>query len=173
MDEQETQVIEVNPAGNGVAPESGSLLAAVRARRAERIADEHLTLPVPTWGGELCVRYRVVDREELERQSEGERSATDSDCDFLIAACERVLVRDAAGGLRDVAPPEPLPFRFDVRLAELLGYQAEGAREVVRFLFNSNGLAIGEQALTVLNWMRDTGARVEGAILGESPAAPR
>ena len=151
-------------------PGSGSVIDRVRARRDERIADEHLDLPVPTWGGELVARFTVVDTDVLERitkRLQAGKADPGADADFLVAACTGVFVREDDGPLEAVTH-DGQPVAFDKRLAVVLGIDAERAREVVDYLVKGNRLALGSLAVRVLNWMQDTSVEVEGQIVGEA-----
>lgn len=165
------------PASDGAAPAPGSLLADIRARREERLADERLDLPIPTWGGELVARYQVPDPSALARQTQARRAAgsdveaaSSANADFLIDCVAQVLARTENGRLEALMTPQGTAVRFDQPLADLLGVEVENAREVVAHLFASNPIAIGTQASTVLTWLQDTSQEVEGALVGESGA---
>lgn len=149
---------------------AGSLIDRVRARREERVADEHLDLPVPTWGGELVARFRVVDSvifERIAKRLQSGKTDTGADADFLCAACAGVFVRDDDGPLEAVLC-DGKPVAFDKGLADVLGVEVERAREVVYYLVKDNQLALSLFAVKVINWMQDTSAEVEGQIVGEA-----
>lgn len=149
---------------------AGSLLDRVRARRDERLADEHLDLPVPTWDGDLVARYRVVQGEVWERitkRLQSGKSDPNTDADFLVAACSSVLLRDEDGRLQPIEH-EGREVGFDKGLASVLGLEVERAREVVAFLVGDNPVALGLLSAKVVGWMQDTSAEVEGQIVGEA-----
>lgn len=155
---------------------AASLLGRIKARRDEQTANETLTLPVPTWDGELLARYRVLERKVLEKLNAAAKrkqgAAVNGDADFLIRACVGLFVVDDDGeqvALED----ESGPIRFDSRLAAKLDVPAETARDVVMYAFKGNDLAVGSHAAKVAQWMTDTSQEVDGEVLGESSASPR
>jgi hypothetical protein len=157
---------------------NGSLLGRIKAARDIRVANESLTLPIPTWGGDLVARYRVVDRSQLEelakRARQGKNTDSGADINFLARACEGVLMRDPdTGAIEPVLNGHGVQVRFDHDLAALLGVEAESATDVVLYLFKSNAVAIASHAMKIATWMQDTSQEIDEAILGESePAAP-
>lgn len=114
----------------------GGLQARARAAH-EQIKDRHLDLELPSYGGELVVRYRPPDfgviQPKMERflMLEGDERLYSS-CDLLIACCEMVLIRidgeltplheavtsDSSGG--DVAD-FATPVKLDERLVRAVG----------------------------------------------------
>ena len=140
---------------------SGSLLARIRAEREAHMADRHLDLPVPTWGGRLIARYRVIDKKEWKRLS---RADVD-DRDLIAAACIGLFVND--GG--DMQPIEDngAPVVFDSVFAEMNDQRLSDSRSVVSWAFGGEDLAVGAVARKLIDWMADTSAEVDGA-LGEA-----
>jgi len=136
-----------------------SVLDRVKARREERIADETLTLDIPTWGGELRAKYKVVPRPDLEkmvrkiraRQSGNGQGGNEADLDFLIQACVGVVAYDTESGEQ-----EEVTNGYNKQLSDLLGVEAPAARDVLLYLFKGNGIAIAAHAMKVARWMQDT-----------------
>lgn len=125
-----------------------SILAGLQARaRAahELIRDRHLDLELPSYGGELVVRYRppefgvVQPKMEKFLMLDGEERLYAS-CDLMIACCEMVLLRvngelvplheavtaDSSGG--DVAD-FATPVKLDTRLVRAVGRTMPTAEE--------------------------------------------
>lgn len=150
-------------------PAPGSLLARIRERRDALAQDERLDLPIPSWGGDLVATYRVMERRQVEKlagRAKSKAGASDADTDFLIRACAGVQYRDESGDLVPLVD-DGGPVRFDSRLAALLGVEADTARDLVRYLFRDNAIAIGTHTARVVEWMTDTSAEVDGSLLGE------
>jgi hypothetical protein len=147
--------------------DQGSLLARIKARRETLVADETLDLPIPTWGGDLVARYRVLDRKEIETLTtrNGKPTAT-ADLDFLIRSCVGISMRDDEGELVALID-QTGPVRFDARLAGMLDIDAMTARDVVQYLFRANAVAVGAHAQKIAEWMQDTSQAVDGALTGE------
>lgn len=138
----------------------------IKRARDARMQTEHLTLPIPTWSGDLAARYRVLGEDDI-KNAHGE--AVDADIDFLARACIQILMRDDNG--LEPLEHEGLPVAYDANLGELLDIpeHARGStRGIVRHLFGNNPIAIDQHTRKVLDWMRDTSLEVEGAIVGES-----
>lgn len=164
---------EAAMAGPSPSDEGVSIVEQLRARRAERLADEHLDLPIPTWEGQLVARYRVVRGEEvrklLQRASTGRADQT-ADASFLVTACEQVFAMDDEGRMVVLRRPDGMPMRYEPALGELVaGERFERAVALVYHLFADNDLAISSHALKLAQWMQDTSREVEGAIVGEAP----
>lgn len=156
-----------------------SLLGRLKAQREERLADEHLDLPIPSWEGNLVGRYRVLRRDEMNRIWGGTRPGSrqpgqrnpNSDRDFIAAACQAILARDEEGNLITLLEDSGVPMTYGEALAGQLGIDAQGAREVIGYVFGDNELAISAHGLKIFEWMQDTSREVEGAIVGEAPTS--
>lgn len=160
--------------GNGAADERATLLATLRKRREEAKADHHLDLDIPGYDGLMLARFRPFPIEKTERKmAEFQRLSgkqpmlLKSACDTLIDACEQIMLRKEEGGepfaIDDDAMP---PIGFDQRLAELLEFKADSARQVVLGLFAT------EQAVLAMNvevsrWMQDVTRKTDEGLLGE------
>lgn len=168
--------IEGMPVEEGA--DTSSLLGRIKEQREERLKDESLTLPIPTWGGDLLARYRVMDRKEMMslarrvreiQRKTGNADAATGDTDFILKACECVLVKDPESGeIKELDDPQTgMLVGYDQRLAQALGLEVEKARDVLLHLFNNNAVAIGAHALKIARWMQDTSREVDDEVLGE------
>lgn len=155
--------VEPGVAAAEQAADSRSFLDKIKARR-DGLEDLSEPVEIPSWGGELLARYKVIAKSELEimirrirgnRNSEGDVTA---DLDFLIKACAEVIARDAETG-----EERKLSSGYNMELAELLGEPegAESARGLVLYLFKNNGIAVSAHAMKVARWMQDTSRPVE------------
>lgn len=157
--------LDVEPGVTGPEEAAGSrsLLDRIKARRDE--SDDVLELDIPSWGGELKARYRVVAKAELEkmvrkiraRQSgNGSNDGTEVDLDFLISACIGVIAEDAESMER-----EEVASGYNAGLADILGHPdgTGTARGLVLYLFKHNGIALAAHSMKVARWMQDTSKR--------------
>jgi hypothetical protein len=175
---QQDEITQEAPAAHA----AGSILGQLAARRAELAQGRKpLDLEVPGYSGKLWVRYRFVSYEVMAKASArfAKEKLPDEQRDLvgcietLITCCDEVMVADDAGVLRPLAAElgDPRPVRFDdTRLADVLGYEATRAREVVRGLFE-NEYAIITQAAQVSEWLASEAPEVDRDLLGESGAA--
>lgn len=159
---------KASPESNGHAPDS--VLASLRKRR-EQIGQAHeCTLEIPGYGGELFCRYKKLEFDDIQRisrrtqESKNPLAALNGQADFLIQACETLLIKKPDG---TTVPMQELypelgdePIRFDDRLGKALGYEASSARQAVLGLFN-NDLALNDQANDLMLWMRSSEREVE------------
>lgn len=151
------------PGANGDAPDS--VIASLRERR-RKIGEVHeLTLEIPGYGGELFARYHKLEFDDINRisqkarESKNPNAALFGQCDFLIQACDTLLIKKADGSTKPMHELYPElgdePIRFDERLGQALGYEATSARKAVIGLFN-NDLALNDQANDLVLWMKSS-----------------
>jgi hypothetical protein len=155
-----------------------SALEALRARRKQLAEATTRTFPIPGYGGVLQTRYRLLGLEaiaglpSMQDQSDGglvARHLLDAACDFLVAACDEVLLyRD---GKHERLLDAEAPIRYDETLAEVLEVTADSAREVVLGVFAGNEPAVIEHLGRVTRWMQRADEDVDEAFLGESQGA--
>lgn len=146
----------------------------IRAEREAIAAEKNLDLIVPGYSGLLGVRYRSISDKEMERyatriQKEGDAGIR-AGYDLLIEACESILVRvEADDDFEILEDDNGDPVRFDIRLAEFLGFEATSARETVAATFSPEGvqsLAGFDQAAALLAWLQGKSADIDPALLG-------
>lgn len=149
---------------------STAALDRIRALYLHAEREHHLDLPIPQ-NPEMQIRYRVIDPDEI--TTDTARSNRDMNLDFVIAACDAILVRGDDGW-------EPLtsdgdPVRFDETLAEIIGVPSlehgGTARQVVTRVFAtapSPHLAVANHVIAVTNWMAGEGPVDQERMLGES-----
>lgn len=146
----------------------------IRAEREAIAAEKTLDLLVPGYKGQLAIRYRSVSDRELDAfikqiQKDGEAGIR-ANYDLLIECCETVLVRvQEDGDLEPLTDDQDGPIRFDIRLAEFLGFEAASARETVVGVFSPDGsqaLAPFEHTVAVISWLQGKSEEVDPALLG-------
>lgn len=168
-------------------PKRGSLLARKREQRDERVQDIHLDLPVPSWNGELVIRLKVLEREQIEAFQSSRRS-TGGDSSFVAMAATEIYMYDPdknEPGLRmanpnpDISEPEryvrledehELPIVLDERFVESIGLDTNiynTPEKVVRYIFADNSLAIGSFLVRAMRWMENTDLEVSSSLVGE------
>lgn len=158
----------------------GIVLEAIRAKR-RKLADEHtVDLPIAGYGGELVVRYKLLDP-LVEGKAIGDRvlaqfKGKDDDAsrmyygfvDTLIAACVGVYAKVGErlvplNGDETLAPT----YEDTDDLAELLGFEPQTtARETVYQVFGGNRVALGAHAQSLAAWMADPAGELNRGILG-------
>lgn len=150
------------------------LIGTLRAKREALKEDHWLDLDLPGYDGLLVARFRPFPLEKQERKmAEFQKAQGRSPillkaaCDTLIDACEQLMVRKNPG-----EDPVPIdedalpPIAFDNRAAELFGFTATTARQVVMGLFGT------EQSILAMNvrvsqWMTDVTREADEDLLGE------
>jgi hypothetical protein len=138
-------------------------------RRAAREDRDPLDLPIPGYGDELIARYRVLDYDELQKlQKRGGEMARSGDkeaglkvtIDTIAQACVGIFLAEEDGSLRPLNEVDPSygdePVRYDERLAEVVGIDAEGkVRILIRRAFPSD-LSIIAHLERIDSWMSST-----------------
>lgn len=157
-------------------------------KREERVRDIFLDLPLPTWDGDLVVRFVVVDRDYIDKFAAADKRTPEMDMDFVITATSRIYMHDPDGAAEgddveymvnaDGTTNEEYillkndagtPVKFDQTMAEMLGQdQLRKARDVLSYCVKGNMIAIGGLAGKLVNWMQDTDTKVAGSIVGGS-----
>jgi hypothetical protein len=164
-----------DPQGNGDSGARATLLNQLRGKREELKGDHYLDLDIPGYDGMLVGRFRPFPIEKSERKMREFQKLMGKQpmllkaaCDTLIDACEQIMVRKEAG-----AEPVPIdpdvdpPIAFDSRAADLFGFQANTARQVVIGLFPT------EQSIVAINvevsrWMQTLTRDTDEELLGNS-----
>lgn len=151
-------------------------LGKLRKQHAELRKERTLDLRVPGWSGMLIARYSPVRAADLRKLSTritklSQQDTPESDlaaaADLIITACREILV-EVDGEVRPLADEAGYdsPVRFDKRLAEVLGFEAESAREVVYGCFPQfeDGTVIettvNAHALEVTEWITNVDEEV-------------
>lgn len=164
-----------DPQGNGAEGARATLLNQLRGKREELKEDHYLDLDIPGYDGMLVGRFRPFPIEKSEKKMrEFQKLAGKAPmllkaaCDTLIDACEQLMIRKEAG--TEPVPIDPdvdPPIAFDSRAAELFGFPAQTARQVVIGLFPT------EQSIVALNvevsrWMQTLQRDTDEELLGNS-----
>jgi hypothetical protein len=137
-----------------------------KRRREARENREPLDLPIPGYGDELVARYRVLDYDELRKlETRGAKMAQAGDTeaglkvtmDTIAQACVGIFLRQDDGSIKAlnecVSEFGDEPIRYDERLAETVGVDAEGkVRVVIRRVFPTDLAILGHLA-QISNWM--------------------
>jgi hypothetical protein len=159
-----------------------SAIVRLREQHAELRRERTLDLRVPGWSGMLVARYTPVragemrklasrvDRLESQATPEADLAAA---ADLIITTCKEILVvvDGEKRTLQDEAGKDA-PVRFDKQLAEILGFEAESAREVVYGCFpqfpdgSPIETTINAHALEVAEWITNVDEEVS-SDLGE------
>jgi hypothetical protein len=142
-----------------------SILDGIRQRREERVADESVTLSLPTWDGELKAKYKVLERSEVEKimrvRKGGKNPAAGAmmDADFMIKACVGIIAHDNETGETEI-----IGTGYNPDLANLLGNPqgTDTARGLVFYLVKNNGIALAAHVQKLAKWMMDTSQEPEG-----------
>lgn len=157
------------PSDNGAAPSNA--FDRLKARRRKLAEDKTLDLPVQGYGGDLVVRYKLLDWDTLNEietkalRSDNPRAELYGQMDTLIAACDMVLIK--ADGDKEPRPAHEAdpslgePLRFDERLADKLGFEAKSAREVLVGVFDGNETAIPPIYQALSRWLSGARAQVD------------
>jgi len=159
-------------------PAPGSPKARLRAKREELRQKKEIDLIVPGYGGVLAVRYRAVKQEDFERL--GQRiaqmgadnvTALDAAIDLLTESCVTMLYRDEPDQIFEPLEDDAgKPITYSPALAELLGFEANTAREVVLGVFSPDGVKdlsplVHGNALS--EWMQGNDDRINRSLLGK------
>jgi hypothetical protein len=161
----------------------GGALGRIRAQRKAIAGKEHLVLRVPDYD-DLQIRYRLMSEratEEIQKKIEAaQRSGTakkniDAVADFIIAACDAIMVR-VGDGFEVLVDENDQKVRFDNRLAEVLGIgEVDEARKIVLETFSPEGEdglrrnpdAMIDQVEAVIAWRKGREYEIDSALLGE------
>ena len=157
-------------------PPGGSYLDRLRKRREQMVQSSqtaHRDIEVPGYPDDLkiVVRFRPLTWEVLKQigqRVEKLRTARKEllgHADVLIRACDEILVRDK-GELKPIDPSGE-PTRFEVKLAEMLGFEAKSARDVVFGLY-MNDIAVTAAHNELAEWMPQSNADINEDLQGES-----
>lgn len=157
-----------------------NLLSSIAARREERVQDLHLDLPVPTWGGDLIVRFGLLERSQVEEFGNKSKRTTNDEMDFLLSAVRGLYVKDphkTQPGPRmeehdeyvQLVDDNEQPVGFTTVFAEMIGAPTmESARQVLLYSVKDNQIAIAGMAGRLVTWMQNTDAEIADALAGES-----
>lgn len=164
--------VEQNGATNG----AGSVLDAIKAKRATIAAQHEYEMFLPRYGDQLvlvckplppAIQTRLAER--LQQRKRDSAASWTIAADILVSVCVAVRGRvRPTGPLQDLDPDEPV--RIDERLAELLSIEATKARDVALALFHgapSPGLALDAAVGEYLAWAGGSDAEVDEELLGE------
>lgn len=166
------EVTDLSPNGHSESPdEPGSVREHLREKREALKKRTTLDLLVPGYDGELAIRYHAIPGQVAEKlgrkiQDSGTR-ALDASADFLIRCCEVVLVRND-GKLEELETDDGEPVQFDHELAQVFGFEAEKAREIVLGVFSpeqNRDLAVIEHGTALINWMQGHEAEIDRSLL--------
>lgn len=158
-------------------------LSRLREQHAELRRERTLDLRVPGWSGMLIARYTPVRAGEMRKLSARITKLAGQDtpeadltaaADIIVTACKEMLIRSDDGELKLLADEAGLdaPVRYDKQLAEILGFEAESAREVVYNVFPQfpdGGViesTVNAHAAEIAEWIANVDAEV-ATDLGE------
>lgn len=150
------------------APDSGSLVASLRAKRAELEAERFTEIDIPGWEGLLVARYHAVTWETVRSFADKENPTPGEEVSTawatLAAACHEVLSRDDDGELKSLATPG---LKYEEKLARLTGDEISSTPfEVIDNLFPTE-VALMTHYGMYMEWLSHSGNDV-AALLGKS-----
>jgi hypothetical protein len=159
--------------GNGAEGANATLLNQLRDKREALKGDHYLDLDIPGYEGMLVGRFRPFPVEKSERKMKEFQKLVGKQpmllkaaCDTLIDACEQLMVRKEAGAEPQPIDPEAdAPIAFDSRAAELFGFQASTARQVVIGLFPTEQSIVATN-VEVSRWMQTLSRDTDEELLG-------
>lgn len=161
---------------NGAAALAGpeSLKEGLRRQRKESIEMVSLELALPEYSNpQLVGKYHIVDPDEMAKIGNKIKSEFKTmqdrvrygSIDSIIEACDGLYAR--MPGEKELIPLDSeIPMKYDIRLAEYLGFEVTTAREVVLETFGQNIYAIIDHNMKITRWMADRKADL-GDGLGE------
>ena len=158
----------------------------LKQRRQEITEDRPpLYVLVPEYGGDIALRFRMVDWKEvyrLRKQMEAKEKAGRSDdaeldaqTDLICRACTGVVWRD-----RDAPDDDPSdgwrdfenPVRLDGSLGALLGFEAGTARQALTGLLGRDAaMKVGSIHGKLATWLGYNEEEVAEEFVGESASA--
>jgi hypothetical protein len=158
-----------------IAVDHDSVLDRIKQRRDEQ--DEFLTIDIPSWDGDLKARYKVLDRDYVEktirriraRANGASTSGVESEADFLIEACVEVVGYDAENDATfHVSDGYTMDLARSLDPKYPKGHSSEGEpiridnpRELVVYMLKWNGIALAAHAQTVARWMQNLKKPIE------------
>jgi hypothetical protein len=158
-----------------MAPVDSTILARLREKREALGVKKTVVLPIPGYEGELAVRYAWKPYEELARRGQALQKVKDptrrdlwAAADTLIQLCVEVVIpsEESEDGWRGLAEDGDEPIRFDDRLADALGFDADSARATVFGVFAANDYAVLNAALQLSAWLQDATQEVDADFSG-------
>lgn len=163
--------------------QGNSAIERLREQHSELRRERTLDLRVPGWSGLLIARYQPVRAGEMRKLSSRITKLAGQDtpeadltaaADVIVTACKEMLI-DQDG--EKLTLQEQLgvdaPVRYDRKLAEVLGFEAESAREVVYNVFPQfpdGGVietTVNAHAAEIAEWIANVDEEVS-ASLGEA-----
>lgn len=172
------------------APENGSLLEALRAKRDTIQAEDELVLDVAPYDNRVAIRFKFPEGGWAHLRAIGRKTEQSKDplaelygfARSLAAACDEILGRNEAGDLVPLDPdPDAPPLRFNARLAELLGIDVpdevrDKTVHIVRHFYSPQaqrtGVYRGDVSLTghavrLAEWFDSSSTATDEAFVGE------
>lgn len=138
-------------------PRGRSLLDQIRADYKQDRSHRTLTLAVP--GSKLGVRYKALDPDDVPDPDE-DGKVGDLLIDFLIAACDCLVMRAERTDPWETVEADGMPVKFDGEAASLFDWPGKTARDFVRAAFSRVPMpeaAIQSQYVKLDKWL-ETGA---------------
>jgi hypothetical protein len=169
------------------------LMAKTAAARNERVKELHLDLPVPSWNGDLVMRFNVVDRDKIDELSAKSKRGSEDEIDLLEAALKAAEIDEAEMAKLErmvdnenyfkLVDDRGIEIKFDIQLLDYF-YDPDNpdptmvaVKEnptvkaiLVDWLYAGNRVAIGESVGRLLTWSGNTDRKVSETIVPESRA---
>lgn len=154
------------------APQDGSILSTLKAKREAIARERHVDLDIPGYGGLLVVRCHPVGWEKLKEigtAAEKDRHPKKelfAQANTLIAATDQLFIRD--GGKLKSPDPDGSVVRWDPKLAELLDLGTMNrARDILLAVFN-NDVAVSLLHADFSEWNAVVNPEVDEDFSGNS-----
>lgn len=140
-----------------------SLIDQIRAEYHQDTSRRTLTLSIPRT--KLGVRYKAIRPEDV-AGDDPDRKVADVFADFLVAACDSLVMRAERSDPWETVEVDGMPVKFDGEAASLFDWPGKSAREYVLAAFSRVPMpesAIGAHFERIEEWLRTGDDR-----LGES-----
>lgn len=162
---------------NGKVGVEQSIMDRLVSAREEAVSQKTVDIDLPAYKGMLVARYTLLSNETLagiakkaqrqfKKKDERSQLILALSQDVLIESCEGLYYRDDEGQLNAIRNGDEV-VRYDQNAADFLKFEATSARDVVYQVFAENDISIVDHQIRLSRWMRDTGADVDGELLGE------
>jgi hypothetical protein len=159
-----------------------SALDRIRQRRAELEAGVLLDIPIPGYNGELVARFAKLTPEELQETAQEAFRARSKSADAQLTVAANIVTKHvrevcgvhANGRHAALDPDDPMPIRFDDRLAALmrLDLPPDWNPRLVLFAVLTRGQEAGVQGMAsqLLAWSAGLSEEARETLEGESEA---
>lgn len=155
--------------------QNDTVMGQLRGKRQRLAAEQTVDLPVAGYGGELVVRYRLLDPltegkaigdRVLAQFKEQDERVYHALVDSLIAGCIAIFAKVGTELVPLAGEATVTTFEDTTALAELLAFdEPAGARKTVEEVFGGNRNAVIAHGLKLQNWMADPAGELDARTL--------